>query len=182
MKTKSLVLIGVLIIALAAMAMPVMAESTLNDDTAVYGTLAKTVTITAASDTKEITLTPGSETSITTTLDVSENCAGTLKAVDTLAATDKTGSPGYMADYLTGTYTATHLNSRIKVSGTTADPFTAAAEATDLSGAKDIYTFTTGGANAALGITFKQTTALTDTVLDGGHTYRIPITFTIACT
>lgn len=184
MKTKSLVLIGVMIIALAAMAMPVMAA-----DTAVYGTLSKTISISTTEAEKPITLTPGSETSTTVNFLVTQNCVGDIKVYDTMGETGKVESTdGYMADYYSAAYEAggTKLFTKMHVGGTdTGGIYDApATDLTDISFAVKpvLYTISSGGTAAALPVIFKQTTTLTDTVLGTDHTYRIPVTVAAACT
>jgi hypothetical protein len=188
MKTKTLILVGVLIIALAAMAAPVMAAT--DAPTAVYGTIQKTVSITASNTEQTIVLTPGSTTQATgVTLNANENCAGYIQAVDDYAANTKDeATAGYMTNYTGSAYSAvpvgalTKLSAKIALAGTTTGVFTQAAQATDLATAKQVYTFTTTGTEAALPLTFSQAVhATNDVTLPGSNSYRIPIKFSIAC-
>ena len=193
MKTKTLVLLGVLIIALAAMAMPVMA-ATANAATAVEGTLAKTVTLTATgSGTTAITLaSTGTATATATTLHATENCIGSITAVDDMTTVESVAKPlstaGYMANWTGTTWsqeptTPTKLAALMTLEGATGHaPFTKATKISSLASAGDVYTFTTGGEDAALPLTFSQDTTLADMALPTGNSYRIPIAFVITCT
>jgi hypothetical protein len=198
MKAKLWVIIGVLIIASIVMVAPVAAAESATAGTAVSGTLAKTVTLTPSAATGSITLTPGAETSLSTiTLVASQNCAGTITAVDAMTGTTgvkNAGTAGYMTNYTAGgaypdctdgilcPVSPTKLAAPMKLVGTTAGVYSQAAQITDLSTAKTVYTISGGGSDGALGLAFSQLTALTDPVLPAGNTYRIPVTFTIGCT
>ena len=194
MKTKLLLIVGFLIIACAVMVAPVAAVEA-SAGTAVSGTLAKTVTLTASSATGSITLTPGAETSLSTiSLSASQNCAGAITAVDAMTPSKNDGTAGYMTNYTAGgaypdctdgilcPVGNTKLTAKMKLVGTTAGVYSQAAGITDLSTAKTVYTISGGGSDGTLGLAFSQLTALTDPVLPGTNSYRIPVSFVISCT
>jgi len=187
MKTKSLVLFGVLIIALAAMAVPVMAADSGSATTAVSGTISKSVTITSLGGTTSIDLSAGTGSpTAAATFDASENCAGYITAVDDYATYGKPAtSAGFMSNYSAGSFVAapvTHLNSLISVLGTTKAPFTTAGSAGDLSTASNIFTFSSIGSATGITMTFTQPLSSSlDVALPGSNSYRIPVLVTIAC-
>ncbi|MFA4850489.1 MAG: hypothetical protein WC626_12245 [Methanoregula sp.] len=192
MKIKSLTIVGILIIAFAAMAAPVMAASTGSDYSVITGNPTLYVSIALAGGTHEITLTPGTTTPYAgATLTVSNNGPCVISALDTMtdehagAKTADTG--GYMVNYSTvsGTYAtpATQLNSKMKLTGTVGTTAFTESDINTLSASAQPL-FTSTGVNTAGVLTpsFEQAVANTDKIVPANYIYRIPITFSIAVT
>lgn len=186
MKTKALVLIGILIIAFAAMVAPVMAAE--SGTTTITGNPAKTMAVTVTGGISNWVLDPTTSPKVdssSVTLSVSSNSPGWVVSVkDGMEGSKTAGSEGKMAEYITGTssYSTLVLGTAMEVISASHAGFTgqdvATLSGTDQaieSGASD-YTAANTFSNTAL--TFKQPVAITDSVLPSGHVYRIMITFT----
>ena len=189
MKTKLFLIVGFLIIVSVMMVAPVAA---LEAKTAVSGTLAKTVSLGVA-ETGTIILTPGSTTTLLLTLSASQNCAGTITAVDPMTPIKSPDTNGHMANWTIagdgaypdivtqGPNPATKLTAKMTLQGASAGVYTAEGLIVNLGSVHTLYTISGGGSNGALGATFSQFTALTDTPLPGTNIYRIPVSFVISC-
>ena len=184
MKTNKLVLIGILIIAFAAMIAPVMA-----DTTTITGNPQKAISITVHNGISNWVLIPSTDNADTSsvTLDVTSNePAWSVSVKDALDGAKPAGSEGKMVDYLTtgpGPYGTLALGSAMKVQGDTTQPTKFTGTEKTLSGsdqAIDAGLDTTASAGQFLGtpLKFTQTVSATDPVLLTNHVYRIVITFT----
>ncbi len=185
MKTKTLVLIGVLIIALAAMAMPVMAASA-----TISGTLAPAISVSVTGgDAISLTLNP------TATPAISNNAALLSVTTNTptwyVTATDdltsdgtnaKPGTAGYMAeadaDSKWVTASTKYLNTEMSVTGPTIAAATAATTALTASGNHRIETGTaaTGSTPQTGYITFTQPVTFADQIPTGTNKYMMIVT------
>ena len=175
MKTRQLVIVGILIIAIVAMIAPVMSA----DTTAVSGNPTAYVVLAVSSETISMTLTPGGTVHDTTAhLTVSSNCPYTIAAKD--AMTESKPSAGYMVNYTGTEYKTDKLAATMGISGTESSPVTTTAIA-PLTAANQVLYTSTGGVQTAkeLALSFDQAVAITDPRLPAGHSYKIPVTFTI---
>jgi len=180
MKTKALVLIGILIIAFAAMVAPVMAATTAT----ITGNPDKTITVTVTGGITNWALAQGLNTDSTNVkLTVESNSPGWVVAAKDALDGSKP-SAGKMVDYSTDTetYNTLALGSEVVIGGATSATHYAGSEIT-LSGSDQ--TIVTGdSASTAAGtftdtaVTVKQTVAITDSVLPTNHVYRIIVTMT----
>jgi hypothetical protein len=181
MKTRLLVIVGIMIIAFAAMVAPVMAG--LTDTTAVYGNPTAYVSVTVSGPAALMTLAAtGANSDTSMHLDAITNCPATITAVD--AMSNGKGSAGYMVNVTTAgnTYSADKLGAKMQISGADAGVFTATT-ADDLATTPHLL-YTASGATATqeLALSFDQTTSYSDPRLPSGYSYRIPVTFTIGST
>jgi methionine-rich copper-binding protein CopC len=181
MKAKVWIMVGVLIIALAAMVAPVMAASP-TADTVVSGNPASYVDITVSSATISMTLTPSITNHYTTaTLGATANGPTTIKATD--AGTNSKPSAGYMVNCTTSgnTWSTDKLGSKMTISGTNVGVFTAStvADLGDLT-PETLYTGSGEADTQSLALSFNQAVTVADPILPSGYTYKLPVTFTIA--
>jgi hypothetical protein len=185
MKTKIWIIAGMLIIAFAAMAVPVMAADA-SSSVNVSGTIAKTASLTASNSGEgSITLTPGSTTDlISVHLTASQNCVGSITAVDAMTPSKPAGTAGYMANWTGTSYsaTATKLIHMMGLVGSDATGYTHASQITDLSTESPLYTITAAESATQLNLDFSQQTETTDLTLPGTNSYRIPVAFALTCT
>ncbi len=187
MKTRLLVIVGILIIAFAAMIAPVMAASSAT----ITGNPEKAIAIDVQGTIADWVLTPGAtETDATSvTLAVSSNSPGWVVSVKD--ALDVDGVPaakpnaGFMVDYLTtggGTWGTTKLGTALTVNSANAPAHVTGAShvLTGADQAIETGISETGGTGvfAAHAITLSQPVAYTDTILGTNHVYRIIVTFT----
>lgn len=191
MKTKTLVLIGVLIIALAAMAMPVMADDTA--DISLTGNPTATVTVDTSGTLDAWELTPHAtnpSTSGAVSLTISSNCPFTIKVYDALTDDKPAATVGYMSEVTiaTGDYVtesqktltnklAIYTDNTNGITGSDVTSIPVAGSAATLWA----YSGTGGFASQSLPMTFSQLVPFTDARLDGTtKTYRIPLVFSMA--
>jgi len=191
MKTKSMILVGVLIIALVAMAAPVMGSETAS--TTVSGSITKTVSLSALSSTTSINLGAGAGSpTAEATFTADENCVGFISAVDDYGTynrrTVESGVRGYMSNYSTAgsdyvnTAPFTRLEKKISLLGSDNSPLSNAGIISDLSVSTPLYTFTGPGTATTTKITFTQELDHTkDLALPTNYQYQIPVILTIAC-
>jgi hypothetical protein len=185
MKTKVFILIGILIIAFAAVVAPVMAGT--SGTTTITGNPAKTISITVNGPAISLNLDPTASPAVDSThetLDVSSNTPSwTVKVKDALD--DGKPSAGKMVDYLTtgpGPYGTLALGTAINVGSASVTPgFTGSTKT--LSGADQTIELGDADFNAAntfsaTPLTFTQPVVITDSVLGANHVYRIIVTFT----
>ncbi|MGB8219998.1 MAG: hypothetical protein WCE46_06395 [Methanoregula sp.] len=189
MKTKLLIIAGLLVIAFAVMITPVMAGNTAT----VTANPSKVISVTVNGGITNWALDPTNSPKIDAsdvTLTVSSNDPGWTVAVKDALDQD-TGSnskpnAGYLVDYNTNTnlWGTTHLGSPLKVesasvTGITGNPgspvILSNTDQTIETGASD----STGtGTFTTTPLTFTQPVAYTDQVLGSNHVYRIIVTFT----
>jgi hypothetical protein len=188
MKTKVLILVGILIIAFAAVVAPAMAAGT--GIATITGNPAKTISLTVNGGTIGLNLDPTAPQPITdsttATLDVSSNSPGwTVSVKDALDGSKP--SAGKMVNYTTAssTYGTLALGSALNVGSAsyvsapngfvgTSHDLTGSDQAIE-TGASDT---TAANSFTATALTFKQTVVITDPVLPSGQVYRIIVTFT----
>jgi hypothetical protein len=178
MKTKMLLIIGVLIIAFAAVVAPVMAAT----NTTITGNPAKTISVTVNGGPISLVLNAGSTASDSTTesLTVASNSPGwTVSVKDALDGSKP--SAGQMVDYSGGSYGTLALASHMSVGSASQTGFTGTTVV--LSGTDQAIETGAGGYTAAntftnTALTFSQPVAITDSVLPGSDVYRIIVTFT----
>lgn len=182
MKTRSLVLIGVLVIALAAMAMPVMAATTAS--ATITGNPTATTEITLSANSLPLTLTPGStasDNSITMT-STSNNANGfTVSVKDAMDNGKESSHAGHMMAFNAGSYTeATYLAANMTAATSSGADATDAGTIT-LKGpnAQTIQSTTAPKQVLNKAITFSQAVAYTDARLTTGS-YQIVVQFDIA--
>lgn len=179
MKTKTLVLIGVLIVALAAMAMPVMAGTTAT----ITGNIAGSMDVNV--DTVSVALgdisASGDHASSGETIDITTNYIGwAVTAEDNMDDAKTAGSEGKLTQYTTATttYGSNVLTNALKVAGETTGDATAAAQFSLSGTGQTVYSGTVAGTFSNVPVTFTQTTVTaTDKPLASGQTYRIIVTF-----
>jgi hypothetical protein len=189
MKTKIMVLVGILIIAFAAVVAPVMAATT--GSATITGnppmkmdlTIAGTITGWILDPTASQPLTDSTHVTMTVS---SNDRSWVVSAHDALDTTKPAGTVGKMAEwtgsaYLTGA-SAAFLGSAMQVGATTVNPGFTGATVT-LTGAGQAIA-TGDGSKSAAGvfttkpITIKQDVTYADPVLTGGDVYQIIVTFT----
>ena len=182
MKTKVLILIGILIIALAAVVAPVMAATT-----TITGNPTKTISVTAHGGITDWVLSAAASQPIhdtnDVTLDVSSNARHWYVNAADLDLTKP--SRGFMVDWGGAAYDGTAvLANALGVQGTaTASQYTATAGIVTLSGSDQlIYQGVNGpsgtGTFNAMPLDFSQTVLSSDASLTGTDVYRIVVTFT----
>lgn len=180
MKTRTLVLIGVMIIALAAMAMPVMA----GQSAALYGNIQPSASVDTNATNLDMIFTASQGTNTTLGLIVNSNGPYTIG----VSGSSGSGS-GYMSNYTSSAYEtgglATVLNQPLSVGSTTNS--TANADGVGSSPLTSSVTLWTGKSAITNGmldkITFTQpVTSGTDLRLPAGSNYRIDLTFSITST
>jgi len=191
MKTKVLVLIGILIIAFAAVTVPVSAGTT--GTTYLAGNIAKYVSITVSPSSLTLTLDPTSSPATNNLLDIklSQNTPATVTVAD------NTGRPAAAQGFM-GNYTTTYAQGSTALNTTLASSIALTASSTCVPGAAGTITpvaitppitstpanmFTTLGvlnsADCPTNI-FSQAVAYTDPVLPSPtNAYRIDFVFTI---
>jgi hypothetical protein len=180
MKTRSLILVGVLIIALVAMAAPAMAVNTASIEGNPTATVALDVTGTNAA----WSLAVGANSKTDLDIVVSSNYHFTVKAKDAMTAPKD--NVGKMVEFDGTNYIAgsNHLTNPLLIDVTTTNGITGSDVTDSLDAAgKTIFSFPAGtGAyqDQKLEITFTQQVVYADPRLSGGSTYHIPITFDIA--
>ena len=181
MKTNKLVLIGILIIAFAAMVAPVLAANT--GTTYVSGNPSKYVAITLSSGSVPLTLVPGgSATSSALTITADSNAKFTITVNDN---SGRALGQGYMGNYTSGAYEAsptnTTLASPLQLSGTTTGTTTVGTITPPiLTGTpQTLYTGTKWVSSQSLPTLFTQPVALNDPFLPGSSVYRMDMMFTI---
>jgi hypothetical protein len=182
MKTKSLVLIGILIIAFAAIVIPVMAA----DTTTITGNPDSVISISVTGGTVDLSsglspqLPPAEDS--TQTLTVSANGIGWTVAVsDALDNSKPAGSKGFMVEALSsaGAYVTPSPKNLTAVMNVTGGSMTGATGATvKLDGGGVIETGTAAVDGTTGSITFQQIANYVDQVLTGTETYRTVVTFT----
>jgi hypothetical protein len=179
MKTKLLIIAGLLVIAFAAMIAPVMAGSTAT----ITGNVAKTITVNVNGTITDWPLTSGitNTNSTSVTLDVSSNSPGWVVSIKDALDGGKP-SAGHLVDYTGSTYGTVALGSALGISSASVTGLTggsvaalSGSDSTIETGASD---YTGAGTFTATPLTFSQLVAITDPVLESGHTYRIIVTFT----
>lgn len=185
MKTKVSVLMGLLIIAFAAMVMPVMAANT--GTAIITGNPPVKMDITVDGGITNWGLDPSVTQPITdstsVTMDVMTNSKSWVVSVRDALDGGKT-SAGFMEEYTGAAYGTQTLTNALVVGAAT--PVTVAyftgSEVT-LSGTDQAFATSDGLAHAAgnhldIPLTFKQTVLIADPVLTGSNVYRIIATFT----
>ena len=185
MQKNVLILAGILIIAFAAMAAPVMAAQSAT----ITANPAKTITVTVNGGITNWVLAQGLNTDATSvTLDVASNSPNWVDSVKDALDPDSVPAAkpdaGQMVDYNTATsvYGTLKLGSSLVIGGaTSATQYTGAT--VTLTGS-DQAIVTGANASTAAGtftgtpVTIKQTVAITDSVLPTNHVYRIIVTMT----
>jgi hypothetical protein len=188
MKTKALILLGILIIAFASVVAPVIAAST----TTITGNPTSVIAVSVTGGTVNLPLNPQSTQPITDssqTLTVSANAIGWTVAVEDKLDKDPTNASsaskpnkGYMSQHNTTTGYATvsplKLFALMNVTGETMTTGTTPATARlDASGVIETGTAVASGSTGL--ISFKQISNYVDQVLTGtGNDYQIIVTFT----
>jgi hypothetical protein len=187
MKTKILVIVGILIIALAAMVAPVMALD--SGSATIDGNPARIIAVTVTGDITGWNLaTIGENTAPSTAkLTVSSNSPGWLVKVSDAMTGKPAGTVGKMVNATSvGAYIPTpltYLNQALVLSSTSPTGITGATDVTLVGGAGAVIET---GASDATGagtftdtpITMKQTIGYTDVVLPSTNIYKIVVTFT----
>lgn len=188
MKTRSLVLIGVLIIALAAMAMPVMAADSDQKTAEVTADITGSITI-AVSDATIDFAELSSTTEITSeTITVTTNYQGWAVKVhdaldeDSTEAAKPAASVGALTQYTTASqeWGTKYLSNDLQMkSPGVADPvITGVTEYFDLTGTgQNLFTSNVGVTAQAVPIHFNQRYSAADDPLPSSQTYRIVATF-----
>ena len=182
MKTKSLILIAVLIIAFAAMAAPVMAADA-SDVTVVSGNPTASVALTVSSATAAITLTPGTTVPYTALeLTATSNGPATIKVYDTMTGSKATA--GYMENRTAAdVWQGDKLTAPLKIKGAASiGKFTGQTTAFSIVGTPGTTLYTEAGPDTqTLTTSLEQAVAAppADPLLPGTNTYQIPLTFTI---
>jgi hypothetical protein len=182
MKTNKLVLIGILLVAFAAMVAPVMA-ATDSETATVTGTLPATMvlSIDTAPGALDLSGALGDKTSTNGRLGVISNYPGWVVSVKD-NQTKAAGDRGYMFEHVTAGnifIETNHLTAALKVATPTATGYTGLTEAALTS----TLTFATGESDAdavntfSIPINLKQTIGATDMGLASGRTYQTIITF-----
>jgi len=181
-KTKVLVLVGILIIAFAAVVAPVMAADT--GTATLTGNPPKTLSLTVNGGITDWNLDPTVVQPITdatsVNLTVSSNSPGWVVSVKDAQDGSKP-TPGRMVDYNAGSYGTLALGSNLTVGGASGTGYDGTEKTLSVSdqaivtGASDA---TAAGTFSNTVLTFKQYVVISDSVLISGHAYRIIVTFT----
>lgn len=183
MKTKSLIIVGILIIAFAAMVAPVMAVST--GSATVAGNTVDTIDITVTGDLTGFSLTPPTATSTDAlTLAVSANTDGWHVDVKDPMTGKVAGSAGKMQEAVSiaGAYEAAGevMDAALQLSAPTSGAGTSAGTIT--LGADDAHLLSGSAATSSYSqlLTLTQTVSYTtDPVLTTeNHVYKIVVAFT----
>ena len=186
MKTNKLVLIGILIIAFAAMVAPVLAGTT--GTAYVSGNPSKYVAITLSSGTVPLTLIPNAAaTSSALTITADSNSKFTITVNDNTGRALGDGTQGYMGNYsvTNSAYEVipnnTKLASPLQLSGTTTGTTTVGTITPPILAAtpQTLYTGTHWVASQSLPTLFTQPVAYNDPFLLGTNVYRMDMMFTI---
>ena len=183
MKTKVLILIGILIIAFATVVAPVMAANT--GTATITGNPPKTLSLTVNGGISNWNLDPTTSPKVDSTsvnLTVSSNSPGWLVSVkDALDGSKPAGSAGKMVDYNVGSYGTLALGSNLTVGSASVAGFTGSTvtlHGSDQAIETGAIDATAAGTFTNTALTFTQPVAITDAVLGSGHVYRIIVTFT----
>jgi len=184
MKTKLLIIAGLLVIAFVVMITPVMADTT--GTTAVTGNPSLYVAIQLNQSSINLPLDPNSgsaATNGTLGITVSANGPFSVTVADNGAVKGRTATSGYMSNFTGSSYdlVATHLNSALGLTGTTTGTTNAEVISTPISADGDtLYSGTAPVTDQLLTPnTISQNVANNDLVLPPGSTYRIDLLFTI---
>lgn len=191
MKTKTLVLIGILIIAFAAMVAPVLAAA---DTTALTGNPASYVTISLNEASIPLTLSPqtvATDNSLTAT--VSANTAFTISVSDSSGLV----SEGYMSPYtkevagppvVPGSYVVAGvpLTNTLQLWGDAAPGNGVTSTGSNIGpipiAGQTLYTGANSVTSKELANHFSQEVEFADAILPSTETYRIDLTYTITAT
>jgi len=182
MKTKLWVIMGILIIAGAAMVMPVMAVD--SGSTQITGNAVPTIDITVTGSLAGWQLTPPSSTNNGATLTVNTNVASGwhVKVADSMTG-KATGSDGKMQEAVSagGAYVASGavLQSPLTVSAPGDTASTSDGTKTLTASPTAIIDGTAATSTYSQSLLFTQPVSYTlDPVLTGGHVYQIVVAFT----
>jgi hypothetical protein len=186
MKTKIWIMVGVLIIAFATMAVPVMAGET--GTAAITGDVPTSVDIVLNQSSITLDLSQATATNTTLGITATTNCPFAIRVNDAYSDS-KNSNAGYLANYTTAYMTAasgldTHLTNPLGFQGISNGAVTGIAASTPISNSgesNNIFTGTaaTGSSGTELATTATQTGANLDMHLPTGSTYRIDLLFTI---
>ncbi|MDD1682495.1 MAG: hypothetical protein LUO98_01555 [Methanoregula sp.] len=186
MKTKVLTLIGILIIAFAAMVAPVMAADTDSGTAIITGDVAQTITLTPPAAPIALTLDPtlSPATDSGSDLGVSSNYPDWVVTAEDLLDSGKPAlSDGIMVNWVMagpGPYGTTLLASPLELGTADGTGYTGSA----LTALTAQFTFAQGDGTSAAADIFtipldlSQPVAYTDVVLPATETYQIIVTFT----
>ena len=188
MKAKLWVIIGVLIIGSVMMVAPVLAAT--SGTTAITGNPAATVALTTVGSIADKILVPGTTvTDSTTSLTVNCNIPTgyTIEVTDVIAG-KPAGSGGKMVETTDGTI---YVDPNPKVLATAmsvnvpddADYYTHASKTLSSAASSGFISSADAHhvvADKSITLTFSQPVSFADTVLSGGHKYRIVVQFDIA--
>lgn len=183
METRRIFLIGVLFIALAAVAAPVLADTT--GTAYVSGNPAQYIAITLNENSIALTLDPTSSPATDSSLTITASCNDPF-AITVADNTARGSNLGYMGNYTSSAYDASPLNTKLTsalaLSGTT-DGTTVAQTITPpiTDSPQTLYAGSVPVYDQSLDTnTFTQAVSYTDPRLPGGSNYRIDLIFTIA--
>jgi hypothetical protein len=198
MKIKVLILVGILIIAFAAVVIPVSASDPISGTTELHGNVLSYVSISVSTGSIALTLDPQASQPITNSnlgITISANKAATVTVKDNTGRI--TAEKGKMGNYTSSYDQATQFTTPL-LNTTLASPLGLVASSTCVPGGlggtitpvsvsspiRDaVSMFTTTGVLSSASCPanqFSQTVAKTDPVLPAGSTYRMDLEFDIA--
>lgn len=187
MKTKLLVIVGLLVIAFAATVAPVMGATSAT--TLISGNPNASLSIATSGNITNMPLSVGPNADADVNLIISANIPFSIGARDLMDSLKPAGSEGKMSEVVLAT--GNYVTNSPKILGTAMDidvSTTASIIAADITltaSDQPIYTYTgsSGFSGQALPLNFKQTVLFTDPRLTtADHAYRIPVQFTIQAT